>query len=198
MQHFKCLRSGLPVQHLLDEIAAVPDAWNLNRGRQGKIKVQREAEAIPIRGLRKSAVAGRKKWDVHESRFTYISANFPRVRDCLQVLAQELDGKLARAKVVKLQPGARVYPHSDRGEYYKLRDRYHLVLASEPGNYLTCADERVWMRPGELWWFNNKLEHAAANESSGARIHFIFDLLPRANAYSSSAAMTPTMTPARK
>jgi len=177
MEHFKRIRSSVPVQHLLDEIATVPDAWQLNRGRQGQIKVQREVDSIPIRGLRKSKIGGRKKWDVHESRFTYISAKFPRVRDCLQMLAQELGGQLSRAKVVKLAPGAQVYPHSDRGEYYRVRDRYHLVLQSEAGNYLECGSERVWMQPGELWWFNNKLEHAAGNESAGDRIHFIFDLL---------------------
>lgn len=178
MQHFKCLKSGVPVQHLLDEIAAVPNAWGLNQGRQGKIKVQREADSIPIRGLRKSKVRGRDKWDVHESRFTYISANFPRVRDCLQVLAQELNGELSRAKVVRLPPGGQVYPHRDRGEYYRIRDRYHLVLESAEGNYLECGGERLWMQPGELWWFDNKQEHAAGNDSTSERIHFIFDLLP--------------------
>lgn len=178
MQNFKRIRSGVPVAHLLDEIDGVQNAWRLNQGRQGKVAVQREAEAIPIRGVRKSKVQGRKIWDVHESRFTYISANFPRMRDCLIEMARELNGTLARARVVKLPPGARVYPHRDRGEYYRRRDRYHLVLVSEPGNILECAGESVWMQPGELWWFDNKLEHAAVNNSQTDRIHFIFDLLP--------------------
>jgi hypothetical protein len=34
------------------------------------------------------------------------------------------------------------------------------------------------MRPGELWWLDNKQEHEAVNEGSEDRIHLIFDLLP--------------------
>ena len=179
MRYFKLIEKEYPVTPLLEEIASVENAWALNEGRQSKIKVQREAVSIPIRGLRKSKIAGRKKWDVHESRFTTISKQFPRIRSCLESLAQCLDGELSRAKVVRLEPGHRVYPHVDRGEYYRIRDRYHLVLKSEPGNYLKAGDERNWMKPGELWWFDNKATHEAENASNGSRIHFIFDLLPR-------------------
>ncbi|WP_158586656.1 aspartyl/asparaginyl beta-hydroxylase domain-containing protein [Henriciella mobilis] len=178
MQNFRLIEEQVSVSHLLAEINAVENAWDLNQGRQSKIKVQREAQAIPIRGLRKSKIAGRKRWDVHESRYTNISRNFPKIRSCLVDLASKLNGELSRAKVAKLTPGARVYPHIDRGEYYRVRDRYHLVFDSEPGNVLRAGDEELWMKPGELWWFDNKAVHAAENASASDRIHFIFDLLP--------------------
>jgi len=163
----------------LDEIASVPDAWGLNAGRKQKIAVQRDVDAIPIRGLRKSKIAGRDKWDVHESRFTNISRNFPKIRALLTSLAEELNGELSRARIVRLPPGGKVYPHIDRGEYYRQRDRYHLVFVTAPGNLLTCEDESVHMKTGELWWFENKREHSAENASDVDRIHFIFDLLKR-------------------
>jgi aspartyl/asparaginyl beta-hydroxylase (cupin superfamily) len=34
------------------------------------------------------------------------------------------------------------------------------------------------MREGELWWFDNKQEHEARNDSEYDRIHLIFDLEP--------------------
>jgi hypothetical protein len=37
----------------------------------------------------------------------------------------------------------------------------------------------VVMRPGELWVFSNKAEHAAWNDTSAPRIHPIFDHEPR-------------------
>ena len=178
MHNFRLIEKKVNVSPLLEEIASVEGAWDLNQGRQSTIKVQREAKAIPIRGLRKSKIAGRKKWDVHESRFTTISQKFPAMRAQLEHWAAELNGELSRAKIVKLEPGHRVYPHIDRGDYYRIRNRYHLVLRSEPGNYLKAGDEQVWMKPGELWWFDNKAEHEAENGSDTARIHFIFDLLP--------------------
>jgi len=80
MQNFRLIEESVQISPLLTEIDSVEGAWDLNQGRQSTIKVQREAKAIPIRGLRKSKIAGRKKWDVHESRFTTISQNFPVVR----------------------------------------------------------------------------------------------------------------------
>ena len=178
MQNFRLIEESVQISPLLREIDSVEGAWDLNQGRQSTIKVQREAKAIPIRGLRKSKIAGRKKWDVHESRFTNISQNFPLVRAQLEHWAAKLNGELSRAKVVKLEPGHRVYPHIDRGDYYRVRNRYHLVLRSDAGNYLRAGEEQIWMKPGELWWFDNKAEHEAENRSDTARIHFIFDLLP--------------------
>lgn len=178
MQNFRLIEKNINVLELMAEIDSVEGAWDLNQGRQSKIKVQREAKAIPIRGLRKSKIAGRKKWDVHETRFTTISEKFPLMRAQLEHWAAMLNGELSRAKIVKLEPGHRVYPHIDRGDYYQKRDRYHLVLSSEPGNYLKTGEEKIWMQAGELWWFDNKAEHEAANGSNKARIHFIFDLLP--------------------
>jgi len=54
MKNFKLIRSGVAVRPLLDELAALADAWEQQTGRQEKVRVQREALAIPLRGLRKS------------------------------------------------------------------------------------------------------------------------------------------------
>ena len=115
---------------------------------------------------------------MHESRFTTISKQFPVTRAVLVDIASKLNGDLSRAKLVQLPPGHKVLPHIDRGEYYKVRDRFHLVLKSEPGNVLNAGDESQWMKPGELWWFDNKAMHDAENASASPRVHFIFDLLP--------------------
>ena len=72
---------------------------------------------------------------------------------------------------MKLKPLGRVYRHFDRGEYYRIRDRYHLVLQSEAGSLLTSGDEQMRMQEGELWWFDNKKFHEAYNLSEQPRIH---------------------------
>lgn len=178
MKYFRCIRKGIPVAPLLSEIAATPDAWDLSTGRQDKIDVQREAMAIPIRGLRKSMIAGRPRWDVQESRWTTASINFPLVRDFLNDAAATQGARLGRAKIVSLPAGRRVYPHIDRGEYYRFHDRYHLVLKSSLGSWLKSGDEEVRMREGELWWFDNGQVHEAMNDGDEDRIHIIFDMLP--------------------
>ncbi len=182
MKHFRRLRAGVDPTPFLDEIASVPNAWGLSQGRQEKIAVQREAMAIPLRGLRKSAIDGRARRDVHESRWTGASAMFPRARAFLEGVAAVEDAILGRGKIVCLPAGRRVYPHIDRGAYYEVRDRYHFVLRSTQGSWMRAGDEELRMREGELWWFDNHAMHEAMNDGDEDRIHMIFDMLPSARA----------------
>jgi aspartyl/asparaginyl beta-hydroxylase (cupin superfamily) len=178
MKYFKRIRSNIPTEPFLREIAQLDDAWAQVTGRQDKIAVQREALAIPLRGLRKSQIYGRKRRDVHESRWTTASAAFPLARAFITDVAAELDADLSRAKIVCLPAGRQVYPHIDRGEYYRFRGRYHMILKSSAGSWMKAGDEEVRMREGELWWFDNDQVHEAHNDGDEDRIHIIFDLLP--------------------
>ena len=178
MKYFKCLKSHIDPKPFLDEIAGIEGAWDTSTGRQDKIKVQREALAIPLRGLRKSAIGDRKRRDVHESRWTTGSQPYALAREFLENFAQEQDSILGRGKIVCLPAGKRVYPHIDRGQYYRVRNRYHFVLRSTQGSWLKAADEEVRMKEGELWWFDNDQMHEAFNDGDEERIHMIFDMLP--------------------
>ena len=190
MQYFKRLKSDVDPKPFLDEIDRLDDAWALATGRQEKLQVQREALAIPLRGLRKSAIGNRKRANVHESRWTTTSRQFHWTRAFLDRFAQEQNSILGRAKIVCLPAGKRVYPHIDRGDYYRVRNRYHLVLRSTIGSWLKAGDEEVRMQEGELWWFDNKQMHEAFNDGDEDRIHMIFDMLPseRAEAVFGAAA----------
>jgi hypothetical protein len=178
MKHFRCLEHGIDPQPFLDEIHAIDGIWHEQTGRQQAASVQREALAIPVRGLRKSAQGDRLRRDVHESRWTTGSSRLPGARAFLERIAEAEDAIMGRAKIVSLPPGNKVYPHVDRGEYYRVRNRYHLILQSA-GSWMRAGDEEVWMKTGELWWFDNKAEHEAMNDGDTDRIHLIFDLLPR-------------------
>lgn len=185
MKRFRLMRANVDTRPFLNELGSVSDAWLLATGRQDKIEVQREAMAVPLRGLRKSAIGDRARRDVHESRWTSASEAFPHARAFLRRFAGQIGGELGRAKLVLLPAGRRVYPHVDRGEYYKLRERFHLVLSSADGSWLRAGEEEVTMREGELWWFDNKAMHEAWNKGARDRIHLIFDvLLPDQNATS--------------
>lgn len=188
MENFKRLRAGIDTAPFLEEIVSVDNAWSMATGRQDRIKVQREAMAIPLRGLRKSMIDGRKRRDVHESRWTSGSERYPRACAFLRAFGEETDGVLGRAKIVLLPAGRRVYPHIDRGEYYRVRNRHHFVIASNDGSWMRAGDEEVRMREGELWWFDNNKMHEAKNDGEQDRIHMIFDVLPSARAAEATEA----------
>jgi hypothetical protein len=178
VRYFERLESGVDLAPILAEIERQPEAWLQQTGRQERSPAQRDTAAIPIRGLRKSRIHLRRRRDVHESRFTGLSCNFPAAVSFIRLVALERDAELGRTKIVRLNAGARVQPHIDRGAYYACRDRLHLVLKSPAGSLLRAGDEEVRMREGELWWFDNKEIHEAFNEADVERIHLIFDLLP--------------------
>ncbi len=179
MKNFMLIKSNIDVSPLLEEINNQSNPWELHTGRQNKIKVQREACSIPLRGIVKSKIAGRKLRDVHESRFTSLAKKFPESISFIENFANEINAELSRAKLVNLPSGNRVYSHIDRGEYYKLRNRYHLIISTgADGSYLKAGEESVRMKTGELWWFDNKAPHESFNDSNQDRIHLIFDLLP--------------------
>jgi Aspartyl/Asparaginyl beta-hydroxylase len=179
MQYFKRLKHSCDPAPLMAELGGIDGIWAAQMGRQSAVPVQREALAVPLRGLVKSAQGGRPRRDVHESRWTSGSHRLPLFQEFLKQVAAEEDGVLGRAKIVCLPAGRQVFPHPDRGEYYKVRNRYHFVLRSTHGSWLKAGEEEVRMKEGELWWFDNKAVHEAKNVGQEDRIHLIFDLLPR-------------------
>lgn len=179
MKNFRRIDCGIDPMPFIAEITAVEGIWHEQTGRQVSATVQREALGIPVRGLLKSAQGGRARRDVHESRWTSGSVRLPTTRRFLELIADSEDSILGRAKIVSLPPGNKVYPHVDRGEYYRVRNRYHLILQST-GSWMRAGEDVVRMRTGELWWFDNNAEHEAMNDGDTDRVHLIFDLLPQA------------------
>ena len=179
VSHFVGLARHVDIESFLEELDAAPDLWLLDTSRQRKVRCQRHTRNIFLRAPKKPLPPGAKNAnDVHESRTVPAARRFPRTLAWCESIAAALGGKLGRATLVTLLPHSRVYPHVDAGAYYRIRDRFHLVLKSPLGSPLTCAGEMVLMRPGELWAFDNKARHWADNPSSHPRVHLIFDVQP--------------------
>lgn len=179
MQHFARIAECVDTKPLLAELDAEPDMWLADTSRQRKVRCQRNTLNIFLRAPKKPLPPGAKNAnDVHECRLMRAAAKFPRTLALCQSTADEWGAVLGRATLVALLPKSRVYPHIDSGEYYRIRDRLHMVLRSPEGSPLAAGGETAVMREGELWVFNNKVRHSAENPSNEPRIHLIFDLLP--------------------
>ena len=177
LQQFRLIDSCVDIQPLLMEIAAHTDLWLKNTSRQDNINVQRETQTIFLRSATKPFPPGiTSSNDVHASTRTRVADHFPLLLGWAEQFAAVQQRELGRVSLVRLAPKSRVYRHIDHGEYYRVRDRYHLVLHSPVGSILGAGEEWVRMQAGECWWFNNKEPHEAYNESDDWRIHLIFDV----------------------
>ena len=174
MKNFRLIKSNIDVKPFLVELAKNEDYWSQIRSQV--VKVQRETLNIPLRrGIKEE---DKIIEDCHNTEKTELYILFPILTAWVESFAKEL-GELARLMIVSLQPEGKVYPHTDFGEYYKARDRYHLVLQSKSGSEMFSGDEKQTFKEGELWWINNKIKHEVSNPSKYPRIHIIFDVLPR-------------------
>ncbi len=176
MKNFQLIQKNINVRPFLAELAQNEDYWSTQRARM--LEVQRETLNINLR----SGVSeeGKLLANCHEVVNTAIYDFFPFTTSWAENFAKEI-GKLSRMMIVSLQPQGRVYPHMDSGEYYNIRNRYHLVLQSKGGSKMISGNEKQIFNTGELWWFNNKETHEAFNQSAHPRIHIIFDIVPKDN-----------------
>jgi hypothetical protein len=164
------------IRAMRHEVAAQPERWLANTKRQDEVAVQRETESIFLRSAVRPDDKFLKLDDIHASRLTPHAASYPAIMQWTQAFARREGKRVARMLLAKLKPHGQVYPHVDGGDYYQIRDRYHLVLASPSGSHMACGDEEVVMREGDVWWFDNKQRHTASNATDSDRIHLIFDL----------------------
>ena len=173
------IATGIDVAPIRSELEAAPEIWLADTSRQRNVRCQRDTRNIFIRVARKPLPPGaRNANDVHESRVARAASRFPTALAFCRSIADLQGGELGRATLVALQPRGWIRPHVDAGAYYRIRDRFHLVLRSLGGSHLTAVGETVVMREGELWAFDNKSLHEARNPTDEPRVHLTFDVLP--------------------
>ena len=76
--------------------------------------------------------------------------------------------------ITRIPPGKSIAPHVDGGWHAKFYNtKLYVVLAGNDGCWNRVEDERVVMRTGEVWYFNNTVEHEVVNDGPTDRITLI-------------------------
>lgn len=116
-------------------------------------------------------------YDQHESidypAYSILHEARPLIMGLMALVQGE---RLGRCMINKINPGGQIFPHCDTPMHAEYYSRYHIVLHSAPGSDFRCDNEHQHMATGEVWWFNNKLEHQVINNSGDERIHLIVDV----------------------
>lgn len=84
--------------------------------------------------------------------------------------------RLGRVLITRLAPGKKIDPHKDGDAHSAYYERYHIILQNNPGSIFKCGNEQVQMKPGEIWWFQNAVEHCVENYSNDDRLTMIVDM----------------------
>lgn len=152
--------------------------WGVSRAKYNL--VQRETYSLTIVAPDKKFERVGDKFSFHTqvSVETSIAKYFATTLLFVKKTADENKSTLGRVLIVNLPPNREVYPHTDYGDYYKIRNRYHLVLSSGGSTMVSNENEKIFKK-GDLFYINNKKIHSARNSSSEERVHLIFDLLPK-------------------
>ncbi|MEW6999413.1 aspartyl/asparaginyl beta-hydroxylase domain-containing protein [Colwelliaceae bacterium BS250] len=97
-----------------------------------------------------------------------------------QVLAS-FNEVFGRSRLMALEPGCSVPPHSDINYHWYKRVRIHIPITTTPDVIFSCHDKQVHMAAGECWIFDSWKNHNVENNSSIRRIHLVVDTMGSSN-----------------
>lgn len=185
MRNFMLTHRGVDVTPLVLAIKRRPELWRedtyLRDYPQGPFQqVESIMLRFPVKTVHETEAELQdhlSRYDQHESVDYQPYKLLPEARPIVMSLMAYVQGeRLGRVMVNKIAPGGRIFPHADTPAHADYWDRFHVVLESEPGVRFRCGDEEVYMAPGEIWWFQNAIEHEVVNDSPADRVHLIVDI----------------------
>lgn len=160
-------------------LAALPqfdDAWGEDILRQTMpYTPHRDSEAIHLR----RQPGSRPRDVIHQlaSVATRHMACGP-LAHLIDAVCQHVEGRPARAMLVRLAPGGRVTPHADQGIYADGTERFHVPIVTNEAAWFAFGPERYHLAAGGVFAFDKHIEHAAGNDGPEPRVHAIIDVHP--------------------
>lgn len=101
----------------------------------------------------------------------------PRLARCeyLRQVMESFQTVIGRSRLMRLEPGAEVTPHTDIDFYWRERVRIHVPIVTDPSVRFNCHGVEIHMAEGEAWIFDNWRPHNVINGSGIRRVHLVID-----------------------
>ncbi len=190
MRYFQRIAAGVDVLPLAHALQRKPYLWGaepmrtlVHNGPHAEVDdVLLRFEDVPPALAAKASEGGAEAWAEFEAlplAFRPAWTELPEAKPLIQGLMVRVGAyELGRVVITKLRPGGCIYPHADTGAYSETpdRSRYHVVLNSTPGSTFRCANEAVYMAPGDIWWFDPQSVHSVENNGVDDRLHLLVDV----------------------
>jgi len=174
MRNFYRLCEGIDTVSIVHALQTRPELWNRNSLRRDTAEL---AECDDI-WLRFPSADGIKQGLGEFECVNYPAmAELPAVRSIIFGLMRQIEGeRLGPVMISRLPPGGRIYPHDDGAVHTSYYKRYFLTLHAKPGCIFRAGEEVIEPKAGELYWFDNSVEHEVINNSSDDRLSLIMDI----------------------
>ena len=162
---------------LLHQIQRHPELWNQNTLRT--THPQSPHQQVDDILLRFQSVTGdpASVIDEHETEWFPAWHVLTEAHELIFNLARFVRAeRIGRILISRMAPGKEIAPHIDGGSCARYYTRYQIALQNLPGSIFICGEEKVTFRSGDVWHFDNGVEHAVMNYSADDRIALIVDL----------------------
>lgn len=179
MKYFHLIRQGVDVAPLVRALERNPELWDADTLRKnGKGSPHGGMSDIWVRynDKRPFEAAGDFSTFNHAHDSTWYPAYeaLPELKPLIFDLMREVEGeRLGGVLITRIPAGQGIAPHVDRGWHVDYYDKYYLSLKSAQGANFHCGGEFINPRPGDIWRFDNRVEHWVENQSASERITLI-------------------------
>jgi hypothetical protein len=181
MQHFQQVATGIDVALALAQLELQPGLWGANPARtEGEASPHSETQDIWLRfrdpaELTSRVAYGEPHFGVFYPAWDALTALKPIVFDIMaRMKAVYLGGIL----ITRIPPGGQVKAHHDRGSWHAewLNSKVYVVLQANDLCVNWCEGDRLTMRAGEAWQFENQRMHGVINGGDEDRIALIITM----------------------
>ena len=112
--------------------------------------------------------------DEHEPIWYPAFYCLPEITDILMRLMQLTEGqKLGGVLITKVPPGGRIEPHTDHGWHASYYSKFYIPIQNGEGAAFHFTDGVIKPALGDVWWFDNSVEHWVVNDSDEDRLALI-------------------------
>jgi quercetin dioxygenase-like cupin family protein len=164
-----------------------PAAWNEHEQRQKDYEVHRQTQSIVL------LFAGVDNWPTIE---VLRMPGWDRLANVVVPLMDQIiarwyppGGRIIRAMIARMPPGARIDPHHDAHPSFACGHRIHVPIDTNPRVRFTVDGRPFNLQAGRVYEINNLKTHSVINKGAMDRTHLIFDYVPVDREPGASAAL---------
>jgi hypothetical protein len=180
MRHFQQIAQGVDVMPLQLDLYRQPGLWNERPARTSPGGWFDGTDDIWLRFREPSELVSREAFAEPFTPVFYPAWHaLPHVRPLVFDIMRRVEAvQLGGILITRVPAGGLVAPHDDRGRWHPefFATKAYAPILTNDRCISTCGNERVVMRTGDVWLFNNLETHSTVNDGETDRVTLIVSM----------------------